>query len=356
MKTPSISTIICTYAADRWDALVAAVGSVQRQDYPPSEIIVAVDHNPTLAERLRAEVTGVVIVENSEHRGLSGARNSGVRVATSEVVAFLDDDAVADQDWLRWIARGYADPNVAGVGGSIVPSWASVRPPWFPMEFDWVVGCTYKGMPDRPSRVRNLIGANMSFRSDLFEAIGGFRSGIGRIGTVPVGCEETEFCIRVRQRYPMAVFHYDPRARISHFVPASRANWSYFVRRCYAEGRSKTAISRHVGASDALATERRYTTRTLPAGVVRELSDSVRHADVAALSRGASIIAGLCVTTLGFGAGQVKTTWKGFALTDAKASLGRSVFRNHSPSGSLTPGVRSTVRPAEEHPSLAVKD
>lgn len=305
MDRLSISTIICTYAADRWDALTAALRSVERQERPTDEIIISVDHNPALADRLRAEFHGAIVVENSEERGLSGARNSGIRAAKSAIVAFLDDDAVANRDWLTWIESGYEDANVVGVGGSIDPDWAHGRPAWFPEEFDWVVGCTYRGMPRSKSPVRNLIGANMSFRRQLFESVGGFRSGIGRVGTLPVGCEETEFCIRVRQRFPSTIFLYEPRAKIAHFIPEQRASWRYFARRCYAEGKSKTAISQHVGKLDGTATERQYTLRTLPAGVARGLRDSTREVSVDGLARSAAIVAGLAITTGGFAASEV---------------------------------------------------
>src|SRR5205085_69247 len=80
----------------------------------------------------------------------------------------------------------YANLEVIGVGGTVEPLWLHGRPPWFPPEFDWVVGCTYCGMPEVAGPVRNLIGCNMSFRREVFEGVGGFRSGIGRIGTYPL--------------------------------------------------------------------------------------------------------------------------------------------------------------------------
>ena len=88
-----ISVIICAYTKERWDDLVAAVESVQKQTLPPGEMIVVIDHNPDLLERVRKHMSGVLAIENREAKGLSGARNSGATVAQRAVIAFLDDDA-----------------------------------------------------------------------------------------------------------------------------------------------------------------------------------------------------------------------------------------------------------------------
>ena len=293
------SVIICAHTEARWDDLVVAIASVQAQTPPPLETIVVIDHNPRLFERVNALAFGVFCIENSETRGLSGARNSGIAAANGEVIAFLDDDAVAGPHWLERLTTPYSDPNVMGVGGAILPMWAEGKPAWFPTEFNWVVGCTYTGMPAATSPVRNLIGCNMSFRREVFEAVGGFRSELGRLGKYPAGCEETELCIRASQRWPDRVMLYEPRAAVMHRVPASRANMAYFRTRCYAEGLSKALVARQVGAQDGLASERAYTLRTLPLGVAAGLGNTIKG-DFAGLGRSAAIVAGLAFTSAGY--------------------------------------------------------
>src|SRR5688572_14533729 len=132
------SVIICAHTEKRWDDLVEAVESVQRQSLPPHQIIVVIDHNPALLERARARFKGVDIIENQEGRGLSGARNTGMARVTGDIMAFIDDDAVAQSDWLEKLAEGYHNETIAGVGGFIEAQWLSGRPHWFPIEFDWV--------------------------------------------------------------------------------------------------------------------------------------------------------------------------------------------------------------------------
>ena len=295
----TVSVIICAYTEARWQELQAAVASIHAQSYPAQEIIVVIDHNATLFAKASSALTGVTVIENHEERGLSGARNSGIAAAQGEILAFMDEDAVAEADWLARLLPAYDDPAVLGVGGAIVARWAGGRPGWFPQEFDWVVGCTYRGLPTTTAPVRNLIGCNMSFRRELFATVGGFRNGMGRVGTRPVGCEETELCIRIHQQWPHVNLCYEPQARVLHHVPLQRATWGYFRARCYAEGLSKAQVAHHVGANQGLASERTYTLRTLPLGVLRGLVDLFRL-ESAGLLRALAIIAGLFITTLGY--------------------------------------------------------
>ena len=296
----TISVIICAYTEDRWSDLVEAVESVRTQTVSPEEIILVIDHNPTLFERVRSRFPAVIAVENSEAPGLSGARNSGIAAARGEVLVFLDDDAVAAPDWLEKLAATYHQPGVIAVGGAIEPSWRVDRPGWFPDEFNWVVGCTYRGMPRSTTPVRNLIGANMSFRRRVFEDIGGFRNEMGRIGSFPAGCEETELCIRAHQHRPQKLVVYNPEARVSHRIPLGRARPRYFLSRCYAEGTSKALVSRLVGAGDGLSSERSYTFQTLPRGILRGVGDTLLRGDPTGLMRAVAIFTGLVCTTMGY--------------------------------------------------------
>jgi glucosyl-dolichyl phosphate glucuronosyltransferase len=296
----TISVVMCAYTEDRWSELGAAIGSLRVQSFAPAEIILVCDHNPVLFERAREEFPDVRVVENHEPLGLSGARNSGIEAASGELLAFMDEDAVAAPDWLENLQREYADPQVLAVGGAILPAWQSAAPHWFPEEFLWVVGCTYKGALAHRGAVRNLIGCNMSFRRTVFDTIGGFRSGIGRTGTLPVGCEETELCIRLMHQWPHHQILYQPAARVFHRVHQRRANWNYFLSRCYAEGLSKALVTRLVGERDGLSSERSYTFRALPLGAARGVADALLARDSSGLARSAAIVTGLMVTAAGY--------------------------------------------------------
>jgi cellulose synthase/poly-beta-1,6-N-acetylglucosamine synthase-like glycosyltransferase len=149
--------------------------------------------------------------------------------------------------------------------------------------------------------VRNLIGANMSFRRELVDEVGGFTSDLGRVWGAPTGCEETELCIRMRERWPEGHFVYDPRARVMHRVPEDRGRVSYFAARCHAEGRSKAILARRHGAALALATERAYVRRTLRAALVSAVRDASRGSAL----RSAAIVFGLTITAAGYAAARL---------------------------------------------------
>jgi acetylornithine deacetylase/succinyl-diaminopimelate desuccinylase-like protein/GT2 family glycosyltransferase len=264
------------------------VASVAAQSVAPVETLVVVDHNPTLLARAQAELTGVRVLANAHAQGLSGARNTAIAAATGEVVVFLDDDARARPGWLAALLEPYEDATVKAVGGAAHPRWPTWpsggrRPRMLPGarpldgdatgELDWIIGCTYTGQPAAQAEVRNLMGCNMSFRREVFERVGGFAEDIGRIGRNPLGCEETELCIRARAWRPDGTILYEPAAQVSHRVTTTRATWRYFMSRCIAEGLSKAAVVDSVGASSGLASERDYALRTLPSGVARGVAD-----------------------------------------------------------------------------------
>jgi glycosyltransferase involved in cell wall biosynthesis len=308
------SVVICAYTFERWNELLLAVESLQAQLLKPLEVIVVIDHNADLFLKASSVFEGqalenacdVRVLENRFERGLSGARNSGLQATRGDVIAFLDDDAMAAPDWLERLAAAYTDPNTFGVGGRIVPNWRGPSPDWFPQEFYWVIGCTYLGLPEQTGPVRNMIGANMSFRREVFDGLG-FRSGLGRIGTVPLGGEETDLCIRAARKFPNSQILYEPSASVQHLVTPERAHWRYFLRRCYAEGLSKAAISRFVGSQSGLSSERSYVAKVLPRGVMRGLRDTRSGRGWAGAARAVAIVAGLGATAMGYAVGLFKT-------------------------------------------------
>jgi O-antigen biosynthesis protein len=302
----NISVIICAYNEKRWDTLVAAITSLQQQSRCPDEIVLVIDNNPALASRARTQFTGVTIIKNQGPRGLSQARNLGIEHASGDIIAFIDDDAIADKNWLMHLTQRYSDKQVVGVGGYVRSAWLGKRPTWFPEEFDWVVGCSYRGLPSATCRVRNFIGCNMSFRRDVLVEAGGFDRDLGRVNAHPVGCEETELCIRIQQLMPDGVLLYEPSAQVQHIIAVSREDWQYFLSRCFFEGRSKAKVTRLIGSDDGLSSERNYTMQTLPSGMLHGLRDTFAQRNLHGVARSGAIFVGFVSTVSGYVSGAMK--------------------------------------------------
>lgn len=297
------SIVVCVYAEKRLSQIRAALDSIASQTMPPWQVIVVADHNQALCDRVAAEYPELEVISNKFERGLSGARNTGIERAAGDVVVFLDDDARAQPQWLETLLSPFDDESVLGVGGVVLADWGSAsRPAWLPEEFLWVVGCSYRGLPETKAEVRNPIGANMSFRRSAFDQAGLFDSSVGRTLTSsrPLGCEETEFSIRLRRLSPGARIIYEPQAVVYHYVDQSRATWRYFFGRCRAEGCSKARVSRLSGASAALSSERSYVTHTIMRAVLRELSGVFRPDRKDSMMRLVALSLGTLSATAGY--------------------------------------------------------
>jgi Glycosyl transferase family 2 len=297
-----VTVIVCAYTLDRWAATKSAVASVLAQRPAPTQVLLVIDHNPELATLARAELPDVTVLESDGDPGLSGARNTGLKAATQPITAFLDDDAEARSGWLAALIEPYQDAGVAATGGGVWPRFRGSRPDWLPPEFDWVVGCSYVGLPTVSAQVRNPIGANMSFRTELALAAGGFNGAIGRVGTLPRGCEETALAIQVTAQAHARVV-YVPAAGVDHHVGPERTTAGYFVRRCWHEGQSKAAVVGLVGATSGLSRERRQAAVVIPAAIGRELGSLLRG-HMAGGKRIAASVTGLAASTSGYVVGR----------------------------------------------------
>ena len=299
-ECPDVSVVVCTHLVERFSCLVECLDAVQRQSTSPLEVIVVVDGQPDICHLLAKRDGPEIVLSTPGPSGLSNARNLGIKRATGRCVAFLDDDAIPDTDWLRSLRVALIQPNVAGVSGLSQPLWEGDAPAWLPPELYWALGCSYEGMPKERAEVRNVFGGCACFDRGLFERVGGFRPDLGRDRRGLAGCEETEFCVRVLRSTSGLHFLHEPAAVILHRVPRARQRVSYILRRCRDEGRSKAIFRREAaGFVGSLSSERSYLTKTVPTALRRDLLAAAKG-DLAGLGRSAMLLGGIAATSFSF--------------------------------------------------------
>ena len=295
----TVSVVICCYTEDRLQDIRESVASVRGQTRPPEELILAVDNNPALRQRLKAELHGQVrIVPNDMARGLSATRNVGIAAAQGDLVAFLDDDAVAEGDWLANLLAPFEDAEVHAAGGRAILKWVEDRPSWLPEDLEWTVGGSFTWLPPRRADVRNPHGHNMCFRREVFTSVGQFDGSLGRVANDGQAGEEAELCLRLKRQVPEAKIIYQPSSIIRHKVPAARGTWRYFLRRSYQEGLCKARIKQLAQAHGAkpLSTESAYLRHLLLRAIPSRLA---RFWQPAALAQAAAIV--LCIASVCMG-------------------------------------------------------
>ncbi len=303
-----ISVVVCTHTEDRLPALRDAIESVLEQTYTDRELIVVSDGNPAVAQRVQAEFgdrPDVRVRLQAANRGLLATRNTGASLARGEIVAFLDDDAVAHPEWLSELATAYRDrtretdsdstPSSASsdldheyplaAGGKMTPDWVAGEPEFLPAEFYWLIGVTHRGFADGPGEVRNTPGSNFSIRTEVFEELGGFDTEIGgRQGEKQLQGGETELCARLRNRYGVGVY-YTPDARVAHKVFAYRTDLRWLIKRAFWQGYSKRGMAVLLSDTTVTDEETAFLGQLLGEFIPRRLFDLVRRPSRAALSQ-----------------------------------------------------------------------
>ena len=244
-----VSVVLCTYTLDMYEHFREAADSVLDQTHDDVELVVIVDGTPEVYEQVvddYGDRENAVIECNDENVGLLASRNRGAELATGDVVAFIDDDAIADEEWVERLVRAYEEEDAIAAGGKMTPEWVAGKPSFLPEEFYWLIGVTHRGFADGPGEVRNTFGSNISFRADVFAELGGFDVDIGgRKGDKNLQGGETELCARMRERYGQGVW-YDPEAEVAHKVFEYRTEFRWLVDRAFWQGYSKRAMESFV--------------------------------------------------------------------------------------------------------------
>ncbi len=241
-----VSIVICAYDIKRFSDLVDAINSLCMQTYPEIEIICIVDGTSDLYYLIKQHKTdhfqNVKFFLNDKNVGLSESRNRGVSQSTGDIIAFFDDDAVADKNWVNELVKMYVDYDAIASGGKLVPMWVDGKANFIPEEFYWMLGATYKGFPDEITEVRNTFGSNISFKKEILNKFDGFKGEMGLKGSGFLQGEETEICERMRLIFGKGVM-YNPEAIVHHKVYSYRMKLKFLIRRAFWQGYSKRMMA-----------------------------------------------------------------------------------------------------------------
>ncbi|MEJ2232011.1 MAG: glycosyltransferase, partial [Nitrospirales bacterium] len=190
---PKISVVVCTYNGAR--TIRDCFKALEKLDYPDYEVIVVNDGSTDATESIAKEFPFRLI--STHNRGLSHARNTGLRLATGEIVAYTDDDAYPDPHWLTYLADMFLTTSHAGIGGPNLP----------PPDDGWIAECVANA-PGGPIHVllddqtaEHIPGCNMAFRKACLEAIGGFDPQFRAAG------DDVDICWRLQEKGWTLGFH-----------------------------------------------------------------------------------------------------------------------------------------------------
>ncbi len=232
-----VSVAICTY--NRYDLLEKAIESLTYQTMPVKAFdIFIIDNSPDF-EKSKEQGVKYEDIPNLHYiierrPGLSNARNVATDLCDSEFIAFLDDDAIASEEWLEKIievADKYGE-KVDAIGGRIDPIWELPRPTWlgdshlgYVSVVNWGGECRIAGENEW------FAGANVTFRVEVLKKFGGFDTSLGRKGSGAslMSNEESELVDKIRASGALLI--YQPEARVDHLVEAKRLERKYFRRR-----------------------------------------------------------------------------------------------------------------------------
>jgi glycosyltransferase involved in cell wall biosynthesis len=273
-----LSVVIPTH--ERPAELLACLRTLQRQRLAERELEVVVvdDGSSTDLAGVCASAPGPVPVrlERQALGGLNAARNRGAAAASGDVLAFLDDDTLVSPGWARALLDAFEHHRCAAVGGRVRLSLAGPAPAWLAG-----IAC-YLAEYDLGEEARWLepgdpvpVGANCAIARSAFEAGGGFRVGLDRIGRSLVSNGDTEYFRRLRAGG--ASLRYEPAASVLHRVPADRLTVRFLLRRQWAQGISDELLMTLEGS-------RRPSLGYL-FGLSREVARSGRRLSLAAAAR-----------------------------------------------------------------------
>lgn len=240
-----ISVVICTYnrAAYIQDAMESLYHqTIAKEQY---EIIIvnnnSSDNTIAVCEAwIATHKDAHYAFYNEARQGASYARNTGAALANGNLLCFMDDDAIAESDYLERIIRFFEEhPDAGGLGGRIIPKYIPVEPKWMSYYVSSMVGnFDYSPTVAVFSANKYPLESNMIIRKIDFEAVNGFNVDLpGVVGTLRIGGEGKDFFFKLKALGRM--IYYDPAIRVQHVVETSKLTKEYMYRVASGMGRGE---------------------------------------------------------------------------------------------------------------------
>jgi len=240
-----ISVVICTY--NRAAYIQEAMESLYQQSLSRElfEVIVvnnnSTDHTQTIClDFIQSHPDAHFYYYNEPRQGASYARNSGAAYAQSPLLCFMDDDAIAEKEYLKRIIDFFAQyPDAGGLGGRIIPKYIPEEPKWMSHYVSSLVGhFDYSPTITIFSPNKYPLESNMIIRKQDFDAIKGFNTALpGVVGNLRIGGEGKDFFFRLKALG--RTIYYDPSIRVQHVVETAKLTKEYMYRVASGIGRGE---------------------------------------------------------------------------------------------------------------------
>ena len=240
-----ISVILCTYNRDKY--IYNVLKSVAENDYPHDQYeIVLVNNNSTdgtenECRRFQADYPDIRFRYFLEtNQGLSYARNCGIRNAQGDLLAYVDDDATVNPEYLRTYSDFFTHhPEAVAAGGPILPVYETEEPEWMThYTRQLITGKLFLGNNQREFPHGAFPGGgNACYRKSVFDTVGLFNVELGRKGNSLIGAEEKDLFDKMTTHGMH--FFYLPNAILYHIIPPHKLTQDYFDRLTYSIGVSE---------------------------------------------------------------------------------------------------------------------
>jgi glucosyl-dolichyl phosphate glucuronosyltransferase len=282
--TGPVDVTVCICTHNRPSYVRDCLDGLRQQNTDPEHFEILIVDSASDAGA-SAEIAGLVATVNNarmlrvEHPGVSLARNVGADAADSDYIAYIDDDAIPEPDWIARILDVVREFRPALVGGRILPQWETPLPGWWPARLRGILtiieaeGQGEYRTADLPAGMEPY-AANMIVHLPALRAVGGFVQSSGRVGKTLLSDEEVDLAWRLQAAGYSA--RYDSRIVVRHQIQAARLTPSWLLSRLYWQGISTVLTRRRLGCPRAVWRElpRRLTVAALlwPTGLLSDRS------------------------------------------------------------------------------------